>query len=416
MVHIGRRSQRAISAAALSLSVALVATACGSSTSGEASGATQGAAMTEAQVKVELAGNLPADVKAELNSAPALSMGQPVPGHPNGVKPTSPDFFHFSQQDIQKLKAGHFTAAIAMHEMDIGWSKLQLEGIKNTLKKFGINVVGVTNADFNAATQVNNINTLLARHPDVIFSIPVNPKTEASAYQNITKAGSKLVLMDNVPPGMAPGKDYVTVVAGNNKGDGQWAARELVHALGNNEGKKSQVGFLGIGYEFYTINQRDNAVLDVFHHAKGVETLKQTWSDPKDQVAKEASSMLISHPNLAGMWTSYTLPAASVVSAEKSQGRKVLLATSDLDRASALQVAQGWITASGAQQPYNQGVAEAKAAAYAFLGKKVPPFIELGTVPVTRKDLIPAYQKVTHSDPPAEILKALKQPPVQQTF
>jgi ribose transport system substrate-binding protein len=405
------RFHRSISAAcatALCTGLALAGCSSGSTTSGESG---QTAAMSKSDVNAQLGGTLPASVKAELNSAPPLSMGQPVPGYPNGVSPSQSNIFNFTPADIAKLKAGHFTAAVAMHEMDIGWSQLQLQGLKDTLSKFGIPIVAVTNASFNASTQASNVDTLIARHPSVIFSIPVNPTTEADAYKRIGAAGIKLVLMDNVPDGMAPGKDYVTVVSGNNGGDGAWAAQKLAQTLND----KGQIGFLGVGYYFFVITQRDNAVLNVLKKYPGIKVVRQSWTDPTSQAANEASAMLLKNPNMKGMWTSYTLPAASIISGEKSQGRKVLLATSDLDEQSALQVAQGWITATGAQQPYAQGVAEAESAAYSFLGKKVPPYIELPTVPVTRSDLIPAYQQVMHANPPADVIAALEQPPVQPT-
>ena len=71
-------------------------------------------------------------------------------------------------------------------------------------------------------------------------------------------------------------------------------------------------------------------------------------------------------------------------------------------------MAQGYITAIGAQQPYAQGVAEANALAYSLLGKKIPPFIELPTIPVTLKDLIPAYKIVNGTSPPSNVISAIK--------
>jgi ribose transport system substrate-binding protein len=71
-------------------------------------------------------------------------------------------------------------------------------------------------------------------------------------------------------------------------------------------------------------------------------------------------------------------------------------------------MAEGYIHAIGAQQPYKQGIAEADAAAYALLGKKVPPYVELPTVPVTIETLIPAYKTVLRTDPPANLIAALR--------
>lgn len=404
-----RKTSTATAALAVGAIFSLLLAACGSSgsagsaSSSGASSSASKAALAKA-IRAELAGHLPGSVKAELNSRPPLGMGQPVPGYPHGVPPSPASIFHFTPADIAKLKHGHYTAGIAMHLMNAAWPVLQVQAITKTLKRFGIKVVAVTNPDFNPSTQVNQLQTLIARHPTAIFSIPVNPTTEASTYKQVSKAGIKLVLMDNVPPGMAPGKDYLTVVSANNGGDAQFATEQMAKHLGC----RGTVGYLGMGIYFPVVTTRDNTALKTLGKCSDVNVVKQTFTDPTKQAYSEASTLLQAHPDITGMWAAWDTVAMQVVAAEKPLGKKIFIATSDLGPDSALAIAQGYIAASGGQQPYAQGVAEADALAYNLLGKKVPPFIELPTVPVTQQDLIPAYKIVMHASPPASVIAALK--------
>ncbi|MGH3434902.1 MAG: substrate-binding domain-containing protein [Sciscionella sp.] len=384
--------------------VMLTVTACGGSSGGQAGSGTANAELAKV-LRAELAGKVPASVQRQLEGGGKLATGQPVPGYPKGAPPSPANVFHLSAADRAKLKAGHYTAAIAMHLMNASWPRLQVQAIKATLQNLGVKVIGVTDAKFNASTQINDIQTLLTRHPDVLFSIPVNPTTEASTYKSVQSHGTKLVLLDNVPKGLSPGKDYVTIVSANNGGDARYATEQLVKHVGCT----GTVGYLGIGYYFPVVTVRDNNALKVLGRCKNLKLVKQTFTDETNQAHQEAMSMLVAHPDMKGMWAAWDTVAAQVVSAEKAQGMKIFIATSDLGHLSALQMAQGYIQAIGSQQPYAQGVAEAKAAAYSLLGKKVPPFIEVPTVPVTQADLIPAYKKVLHADPPADVINALKQ-------
>jgi ribose transport system substrate-binding protein len=397
----------------LSLAIA----ACGSSSSSSSSGASAGttakaSAKTATSnsslapiIKSELAGTTPAGAQAELNTPIPLTAGQAVPGYPNGVPPSSANIFHFSAADIARLKSGHYTAAIAMHVTNAAWPELQIKAITTTLAKFGIPVVAVTNANGIASAQVSQLGTLLARKPTAIFSIPVNPVSEASAYKQISRSGVKLVLLDNVPSGLAPGKDYVTVVSADNGGNGRFAAQQLVQTVGC-----GPLGWIGLDYYFPVVNARDTQAAAVFssdcpkspRYSQNLSNLVTTGAYPL------ANATIEQHPTLKGYWAAWDSIAQEIVSAEEAQGKKIPIATTDVGPVSALEMAQGYIVAIGAQQPYAQGVAEADSLAYNLLGRKVPPFIELPTVPVTLKDLIPAYKIVNGASPPANVIAAIK--------
>ncbi|MCU1489569.1 MAG: hypothetical protein JWM85_974 [Acidimicrobiaceae bacterium] len=356
-------------------------------------------------IAAELKGQIPPAAKAELNSPVPLTVGQAVPGYPHGVKASSANIFQFTSADMAKLKAGHYTAAIAMHLANAAWPELQVKGISTTLAKFGIKVVATTQANGVASTQVSQLGTLIARKPTAIFSIPVDPVSESSVYKQVSKAGIKLILLDNVPSGLTPGKQYVTIVSADNGGNGYFAAQQLVKSVGC-----GPIGWIGLDYYFPVVNSRDTAAAGVFKSkCPGQVQYTQNLSNLVTTAALPiASSLLTQHSNIKGFWAAWNSIAEEIVSGEESAGVHIPIATTDLDATSALEMAQGYIVGIGGQQPYAQGVAEADALAYKLLGKKVPPFIELPTVPVTLEDMIPAYKIINGTNPPANVIAAVK--------
>ena len=300
------------------------------------------------------------------------------------------------------MKAGHFTAAIAIHTMDAGWPKLQVEGITNTLKDLGVDVVATTNAHFKPGQQISDLEQLTARKPDVIFSIPIDPQSEAEAYKRVAAAGIKLVFMDNVPVGMAPGKDYVSVTASDNEKNAYYASKELVGALGG----QGEVGIITLVYDYYySVAVRKTGALQAFKEAPGIKLDDIGTISSPEKAYQVATAMLTAHPDLKGMFVAWDTPAEQVVAAAKALGRKIVITTNDIAEDSALYVARGDFYAVGAQRPYDQGVSEAKSAALALLGEKVPPYLSVPTLRVKKIDLLSALKSVTKEDPPASVIK-----------
>ncbi|CDX30392.1 ABC-type sugar transport system periplasmic component-like protein [Mesorhizobium sp. ORS 3359] len=345
---------------------------------------------------------IPPEAKALLEPLPLSPRGQPVPGFPDGPPAVSPDVLEFSADDVAKLKAGKFTAGLVMHTMDAGWPQLQVAGITNTLKDFGIEIVGTTDAKFQPGQQISDLEQMIARRPDVIFSIPIDPKSEAEAYKKAAAAGIKLVFMDNVPVDMAPGKDYVSVVASDNEKNAYFAAQELVSGIGG----KGEVGVITLVYDYYySVAARKVGALKAFAEHPDIKVADVGTFTAPEKAYEVATAMLTAHPDMKGIFVAWDTPAQQVVAAAKTLGREIVVTTNDIAADSALNVARGEFLAVGAQRPYDQGVAEAKAAALALLGHDVPPYISVPTLRVKKLDLLSALKEVTKEEAPASVVK-----------
>lgn len=348
---------------------------------------------------------IPPEAAALMEPLPISPTGQVVPGYPDGAPASSPDVLKISDEDIATLKSKNFTAGIVMHTMDAGWPTLQVAGIKTTLEKYGIKVVAVTDAKFQPGTQISDLEQMVARKPDVIFSIPIDPQSEAAAYKKAAEAGIKLVFMDNVPVGMAPGKDYLTVVASDNEKNAYYAAQELVKAVGG----EGEVGIITLVYDYYySVAARKVGAEKAFKEHPGIKLVDVGTFTSPEKAYGVATAMLTAHPNLKGIFVAWDTPAQQVVAAAKTLGRSIVVTTNDLAQDSALNVARGDFLAVGAQRPYDQGVAEAKAAALGLLGKAVPPYVEVPTLRVKKLNLISALELVTKEPAPKSVIDLCK--------
>jgi ribose transport system substrate-binding protein len=341
------------------------------------------------------------DAKALMEPLPLTPTGQPVPGYPNGAPASSPHVLTLSEADIARLKAGRFTAGIAMQALDTPWNSLQVEAITTTLAKYGVQVVAVTDAAQDPARQARQLAGLIERKVNVVFSVPLDPSSQTAAYKRVSDAGIKLVFMDNVVHDMAPGKDYVTVVASDNEKNAVYATEELVKAIGG----AGEVGLLTFQYDaYYSIAARKAGFEKVLAAHPDVKLAATDRFTQPREVYDKTIAMLTAHPNIKGLFAVWGDPAMQAVAAAKSMGRgDVVVTTNDLGPDSAMYVARGEILAIGAQLPYDLGVAEANAAALALLGKPVPPYISLPALRVKKANLIPALELVTKRPAPEDV-------------
>ena len=94
-----------------------------------------------------------------------------------------------------------------------------------------------------------------------------------------------------------------------------------------------------------------------------VETRGIAGPDFAGDAQNVANAMLSKHPDLAGIWAVWDVPAEGVLAAARAAGRNDLkVATEDLGKNVAIALAKNQLVVGlGAQLPYDQGVTEANA-------------------------------------------------------
>ncbi|MCX7645809.1 MAG: substrate-binding domain-containing protein [Rhodobacteraceae bacterium] len=349
---------------------------------------------------------------ADPAEALAALQGQVLSTGPNGEAPTAASDVTLIDAEIEEIRSMGATAAIVLHYGGNDWSRAQVAGLQDQFAKMGIEVIAVTDAGFKPETQVANLETVMAQSPDIIVSIPTDPVATAAAYRAAADAGTHLVFMDNVPQGFVAGTDYVSSVSADNYGNGVAAAHLMAQALGEDGG---EIGVIFHAADFFVTRQRYDAfkatIEENYPDIRIVAEQGIGGPDFAGDADRAASAMLTSNPGIEGIWAVWDVPAEGVLSAIRAAGREdIVVTTIDLGENVAISMAQGGpVYGLGAQRPFDQGVTEAMLAGYALLGKDAPAFVALPALPVTRDNLLEAWETVYHAPPTENIMAALGQ-------
>ena len=306
--------------------------------------------------------------------------------------------------EADKVKTGNYRAAILWHTSG-DFVNAVGRGIKDQFGKLGITIVSETDANFDAATQASQVETVMALNPDIVITLVVDPVSGAQAFKKVVDAGKKLVLISNVPQGFEHGKDYVGVVSDDFFGMGTAAADLMGKALN----KAGKVGYVFHDASYYVTNQRDQSFKSVLGQCfKDIQVVaEQGMADPaKGQ--EIAAAMLTQHADLTGIYVPWDQPAEGVVAAIRDAGSKAKVVTMDLGANNDLDMANGGIVYGKAVDlPYEIGVAVATEGAYGMLGKEAPPFAMVPAIEVTKDNVLDAYKQSFRIDAPDAVKKAL---------
>ncbi len=334
----------------------------------------------------------------------ALAMAQETVG-PNGESATPSTALTLTNAEVEQVKAGNHTAALLWHTSS-DFTNAVTAGAEDEFARLGTEVVAVTDAGFDSARQQTDVETVMARNPSVILSLPLDPVSSAVAFSDAREAGVSLVFLSNVPNGYEQGSDYVAIVTDDLFQMGKQAADALAAALG----EQGKVAWIFHDAAYYVTNQRDNAFkATIENDYPNMEIVdSQGITDPA-RAEEIANALLLKTPDLDGVYVTWAEPAEGVLAALRASGNdRTKIVTLDLSEPVALDmVRDGNVAALVADEAYELGRAMATAGAYGLLGKEAPPFVVAPALTVTKDNVSEGWQRSLRREAPESVLDAL---------
>ncbi|MBS1672925.1 MAG: substrate-binding domain-containing protein [Actinobacteria bacterium] len=373
MIALNARHRVALAAAAVTATIALLA-GCSAPTTGAA----------------------PTDAPASPAAAPSLEFAGP-----NGEKPGPLSDLVLSADDVAKIKAGQFTAAFVWHTSGDFVAAVE-RGARAEFERLGIKVVASTQADFDAGTQANNIQTVMALKPSIVVAIAVDPTSAATSFKPIVDGGSKLVIMTTPPAGYTAGKEFVSIVTEDLAKAGKANAEVLGDALGG----AGEIGVVGYNANFWFTNQRDKAFKDwIGSEYPKISIVEDAGFAKETETQTVAAALIAKHPNLKGIYVSWATAAQGVLAAIKASGRTdIQLVTNDIDTALAAAMNTGpGVAGMIGNGSVGIGTGLADAGAYGLLGRTAPALVASEPTKVTKKNLADGWKADYGTEPPASV-------------
>jgi ribose transport system substrate-binding protein len=322
---------------------------------------------------------------------------------PHGERAAPPERLHLSELDEAVARKRRFTVAIVIHTLASDWAKQQLAGIVTALGQYSAAVIEVVDCDFNSDVQRDALERLTSEAPDAIISIPVGNTLVADAHRGVSRAGIKLILMDNAPTGLLPGTDYDCLVSTDNFGLGEIGAR----LLSPHVAADGTVGLLTYRADFFAATEREIAFRKWIEVERPDIVLTQARFAVIEEAGIATEALLEANPKMDGLFVVWDEPAMRAVEVLRARARPMPVTTIDLGNAAAIELARNDIVKGiGAQRPYDQGLSVGAATIVSLIGRPSPPWVALPGLAVTPENIVEAYQVVWHSPAPSELIRA----------
>jgi ribose transport system substrate-binding protein len=306
-----------------------------------------------------------------------------------------------SEKEIEDLRSGHFKIGISFHYGNTAWTRLHENGIRDTLEKYGVRILSVTEAHFNPELQVTQLEGLRMQKPDAIISIPSDDVVTAAKFKELARE-VKLIFISNIPLGMET-NEYASCVSVNEREGGYNAGVLLGEYFKNRD--KARIGFIAHGAPFYGTHLRDGMAEQVVReNYPNIEIVSVKYFHKIERAYDACREMIGEHPEVEGLYVSWDVPALQAIGALKELRREdIAIFTCDLDvEIGACLAKEEMVRGLIAQRPYIQGTAVGLATAKALLGKGGYKYIGVSPYIVRKPELLKAWEDIFHAPIPAD--------------
>lgn len=307
-------------------------------------------------------------------------------------------------QDIAAARAKKLRVAIVMHTLESDMARHLVQGMVGTLGECGAIVIDVVDCNFSSDAQIAALDRLRKEAPDAIISLPVDNTNVTDAHLAISHAGKKLVLIDNVPTGMLPGKDYVSLVSADNFGLGKIAAELLSARLPHG----ATAGMVAYDADFFATNEREIAFSRWMEVNRQDVAVKTARFSTIGSAGNAADQLMNDHPNLAGLFVVWDSPCIDVIRAVSKRNPTLPVTTVDLGQEVTENLAKGGpVIGIAGQHPFQLGEVVARTTITTLLERPCPDWVALPGVLVNRSNVIECYQTIWRKPASRDILIGL---------
>ena len=382
----------------LSLSMILSIVACGTSSGSSAS---ESSKASDVGISIE--------PLVDDGSKTVLDIGDSL--GPNGEKPEGVEAILniISEEKKEEIRKAGYTMAVSLHNTNMDWSILQIQGIQAVCDEFNIELLTTTDAEMKVDKQVSDLESIIGLKPDILLSFVLDADTIAPVLKKATDQGIILSLIDTVPAGFTAPEDYAGIALGDNYMMGYSSADKLASYLDG----KGKVAMMVYTSSLFMTDARTQGARDAFAKYPDIEIAAEQQVGGAEDAATAAENIITANPDIQGIWTFWDTPGMGAVAAVEAAGRQkdIKVATVDLSTDSAYSIASedGALLCTGAQHPYDQAVAEALIGIAAKAGLEVPPYIVVPGEIVTKESMEKSWERVQKTPLPEDLANLLKQ-------
>ncbi|HEY8870511.1 MAG TPA: substrate-binding domain-containing protein [Candidatus Limnocylindrales bacterium] len=287
-----------------------------------------------------------------------------------------------------KTKLTGKTIAISQHIGVADYTRQVVGAASKIFEAAGAKIV-TSDANFDPAKQVSDIENLLQQKPALLIVFPVD---QAATVPGIKAANTANVPVVVVGSALKEGGTYASLVTADNFEGGVIAADEMIKLVGGS----GEVAIVPYKFSLWHVDERVRGFrAGIACTGMTVAEDKQTCTNENDCVGVFAD-ILTAHPNLKAGFGAYDGIGLGMNAAASTASWKGIVVTHDLGLATAQAIAgkTAPLKATASQETLDQGTTAARIALKVILGQDVPKLVFSPVTPVTADNVAAEYQKL----------------------
>jgi ribose transport system substrate-binding protein len=280
------------------------------------------------------------------------------------------------------------TVAVSQHIGVADYTSQVVGAASEILKSAGATIV-TSDANFDPAKQISDIENLLSQKPALLIVFPVDQAATVPGIQAANRAKVPVVVVGSA---LRDGGEYASLITADNYEGGVIAAKQLVDLIGGS----GEIAIVPYKFSLWHVDERVRGFRDGVKCSQiAVAEQGQTCTNENDCVGVFAD-ILTAHPALAGGFGAYDGIGLGMNAAALTAGWSGTVVTHDLGLATAQAILGGTapLKATAAQETLDQGVTAGRIAIKVLLGQEVPKLVFSPVTPVAKDNVQDEYQKL----------------------
>lgn len=276
---------------------------------------------------------------------------------------------------IADISERGLTFGMSTNNMTDDFSRTIVSGAQKAADELGVELIAQS-ADFDAQTQLAQIDSFLQQGVDGIYLIAVDSDAVSTGVLAANEAGVPVLII-----GGPPTRGEVITVLNSASYEG---TKESAEMLADAMGDDAQAAILRIPLAIQVIRERDRGVDEAFEE-NDVETVADFSSFTQEELVSSAESMIESNPDLDGIYATWSLAIYAALAAVEQSGRNIFIAGHDAERPGfeAFHEGNTNLVNMTAQTPYQQGQIGVHGLSQVILGNELVDAIDVPNPLVT---------------------------------
>ena len=226
-------------------------------------------------------------------------------------------------------------------------------GAEAEAHKLGVKLLWAGGTSFTPESQLPAVDAILARHPSALLIAPTNSTALVPAIKQYISAGIPVLTVDTTVTKADRGLLVSRITSDNIQG-GETAAATIAKLAGY----KGDVAVINVTPGVTTTDQRQQGFIEQMKKYPNMKVVSiQYDNDSPSTAATEATSIMLAHPNLVGIFGTNLYGAEGAGKAVDAAGKKgkVFVAGYDAEPAEVTLLKQGVINILVVQNPAMEG-------------------------------------------------------------